>query len=235
VISSSIWQRLSGDLNLRLALLGALLVLVGCGGTNRETGSCAAALRWNATIYFGYPIVHGQRAPEHGDALDSATIPRCSDQDSPIADSDRGPVEIVTLRGIPPQIAVARADDPQTAYLATGFLPELRAHLLHAATGIGEFRPARCHKPVALNARVVAQPTKLTSTQVQVGNSRRSQSVKFRGGAQIRGFRRAGQPYLQKGDLISVRGRYCRLVAGSGQDVFVVSLLRPATEIRSNG
>jgi hypothetical protein len=226
---------LSGDLILRLAFLGALLVLVGCGGPNRETSSCAAALRWNATTYFGYPIVDRQRAPEHGDALGSATILRCSDQDSPTADSARGPVEIVALRGIPPQIAVARADDPQTAYLATGFLPELRLHPLHAAIGIGEFRPARCRKPVALNARVVAQPTKITSTQVQVGNSRRSQSIKFRGGAQIRGFRRAGQPHLQNGDLISAEGRYCRVVAGSGQDVFVVSLLRPATRIRSNG
>jgi hypothetical protein len=219
-------NRLSRDLTRFVVYAGAAVALAGCGGGNERSAQCPAALRWNAATYFEFPVVDRRHAPKHRASLGSATIPECSDEDPEGGGVGGGPVGIVGLVGVSPQVAVARAEDTNSVYLAEGFLPELREHPLHRAVG-GELRPRRCETPISRDGRIMAPRSAVQRTQFRSGTGS-PEGLSFRGDAEFRGFRRAGQPYLETGDLIAIRASHCRVRGRPGQRVLVVSSVRPA-------
>lgn len=143
-----------------------------------------------------------------GDALGPGVVPACT------PDDDDQQVIIRRVANVPPALAVAHEGEPpgfHRVYLAPGFFPVLASHPLHSQL-VGKARdlpgPRRCSGRFRLTGPVLRTPTHST-VRLRVGG--RELSVNVVTGTQIVGFRRAGHPYLQRRDLVAVRGRRCDL------------------------
>jgi hypothetical protein len=194
-----------------LILAAASLVGLGCGEPSGANSSCAAAVRWNQTLYFGLAM----KVP-HGSVLGRGVVPACT------ADDDDQPVTIRRVANVPPALAVAREGEPpgmSTVYLAPGFFPILPGHPLHR----GVVRPRRCSERFRLAGTVLRTPT---SNVVPLRVGRRELSAYVVTSTEIIGFRRAGYPYLQRRDLVDVRGRRCDLEGF--ERVYVTDVVTPA-------
>ena len=103
-------------------------------------------------------------------------------------------------------MAVAVAGDHDTVFLADGFFPELASHPVHAAIQRRSgplIRPRRCRSRFERTGTVTAvRPLLLRSGGDNV-------AIALYADTRITGFLRAGEPYLQVGDRIIVRGRVC--------------------------
>jgi hypothetical protein len=115
-------------------------------------------------------------------------------------------VSVQRLRGVNPTVAVAVAGDHDSVFLAEGFFPELASHPAHAAIQRRRgplIRPRRCRSRFARAGTVTAvSPLLLRSGGETV-------AIELYADTQITGLLRAGEPYLQVGDRILVRGRVC--------------------------
>lgn len=179
--------------------LSAAAVIGGCslggGGETDATSSCASAVRWNSDIYFGNQI----RMPRAA-RVGTGVIPPCDSGDTPRR------VALHRLRGVDPTVAVAVAGDDDTVFLAEGFFLQLAGHPVREAT---ERRrgpptgPRRCSGEFAQTGTVTAvQPLLLRSRRGEV-------AISLHARTRVTGFLRAGEPYLQIGDRLTIRGRVC--------------------------
>jgi hypothetical protein len=174
-------------------------------------------VRWNQTLYFGLAM----KVP-HGSVLGRGVVPACT------ADDEDQRVIIRRVANVPPALAVARDGvlGKNSVYLAPGFFPVLADHPLHGllvrrARGLG--RPRRCSGRFRLTGTVHRTPIN-NGVPLRVG--RRELSVQVVTGTEIIGFRRAGYPYLQRRDLVDVRGRRCDLEGF--ERVYVADVVTPA-------
>ena len=178
----------------------AALTAGGCavGGSTRESArssSCASAVQWNGNIYFGNAL-----AMPHGRRVGTGTIPPCESGDDPRR------VPLNRLRGVNPTVALAVAGDHDSVFLAEGFFPQLAGHPVHEAIRRRRgplLRPRRCRGRFERTGTVTAvRPLLLRSGRDNV-------AIELYADTRITGFLRAGEPYLQVGDRIVVRGRVC--------------------------
>jgi hypothetical protein len=178
----------------------AALTAGGCGlgGSTSEpagSSSCASAVRWNGDIYFGNVL-----AMRHGRRVGTGTIPPCESGDDPRR------IPLNRLRGVNPTVALAVAGDHDSVFLAEGFFPQLAGHPVHDAIRRRSgplLRPRRCRSRFELTGTVTAvQPLLVRSGGDSV-------AIELYADTLITGFLRAGEPYLQVGDRILVRGRVC--------------------------
>lgn len=130
----------------------------------------------------------------------TGVIPPCRSGDAPRR------VALHRLRGVNPSVAVAVAGDDDTVFLAEGFLPQLASHPVHDAIQrrSGPLPgPRRCSRGFATTGTVTAvQPLLLRSQGGEV-------AISLHARTRVTGFLRAGEPYLQVGDRITVSGRVC--------------------------
>jgi hypothetical protein len=180
--------------------LSAAALAGGCalGGSAREaarSSSCGSAVQWNGNIYFGNVL-----AMPHGPRVGTGTIPPCESGEKPQR------VALDRLRGVNPSVALAVAGDNDSVFLAEGFFPELASHPVHEAIRRRRGplpRPHRCRSRFERTGTVTAvRPLYLLS-------SNGTTALSLYADTRITGFLRAGEPYLQTGDRIIVRGRVC--------------------------
>jgi hypothetical protein len=159
----------------------------------------------------------------HGSALGRGQVPACT------PDDDDQPVTIRRVANVPPALAVAREGEPpgiSRVYLAPGFFPILAEHPLHRALARqarGLPRPRRCSGRFRLTRTVLHTPTS-DGVSLLVDGHRMSTNVVT--STRIRGFRRAGHPYLQRRDLVGVRGRRSAFL--EDPRAYVADLITPA-------
>lgn len=179
------------------------LVAFGCGDSDGADSSCISSVRWNHTVYLG----HAMKAPQGG-VLGRGVVPACT------PDGDDEQVTIRRIANVQPALAVAREGEPpgrNVIYLAPGFFPLLADHPLHRALtrqARGLPRPRRCSGRFRLAGAVLRTPT-TDGVSLLAGGHRLSLNVVST--TRITGFLRAGHPYLQRRDLVDVRGRRCNL------------------------
>jgi hypothetical protein len=175
----------------------------GCGESDRPGSSCVASVRWNQTLYRGQAM----KAP-HGGVAGRGVPPACT------PDDDDQLVTIRRVANVPPALAVAREGEPpgrDIVYLAPGFFPVLDGHpLRRLLAGATQDLPGprRCSGRFHLRGTVLRTPTS-DGVSLLVDGQRLSTNVVA--DTEIIGFRRAGHPYLQRRDLVDVRGRRCDL------------------------
>jgi Family of unknown function (DUF6281) len=95
-------------------------------GEGDGNSGCAALLRFQGVEYRGDSI--GDRRLSLQDSLGSAVVPSCTDaviedQDAgttTVLGSPGGTVEVFSLQGIDPSVAIAREDEPTAVYVAAG-------------------------------------------------------------------------------------------------------------------
>jgi hypothetical protein len=110
---------------MRLLLVLALTALVaaGCGdGAARQRVSsgaaCAPVIELQDREYLG-EAVHGA-APELAGSAGTAVVPGCNDVQPATTTESSTTVEAYKLAGIPPERALALADQPDIVYVARG-------------------------------------------------------------------------------------------------------------------
>lgn len=131
------------------ALLSAVpVVLAAAPGAE---ASCIAAVVVEGRVLFGHGTVPEARLPPVG-AETRAVEPACNDagQDEP----DRA-ISVLTLDGLPPDIAVVRRGSPSSVYVAEGSLTGSAAHPLHRALHRGSSRRGRRPRTCRRVARTV--------------------------------------------------------------------------------
>jgi hypothetical protein len=188
----------------------ASLVVLGCGGSSGEDSSCISTVRWNQTFYYGLAM-----KVAHGAVLGRGTALPCT------PDGEDQQVIIRRVPNVPPALAVVRGGAPgkRTVNLAPGFFPVLPDHPLHR----GAVRPRRCSGRFRLTGTVLHTPT-TNAIPMRVGGRELSPHVVT--STEIVGFRRAGHPYLQRRDLVDVRGRRCDVL--DFHRLYVVDVVTPA-------
>jgi hypothetical protein len=194
-----------------LVILGvASLVALGCGDSGGTNSSCAAAVRWNQTVYLG-----SSRTTAPGGLLGEGVIPACTRGD----EDQRATIR--RLPNVPPALAVTREEPPGTnrVYFAPGFFPVLDDHPLHRRV----VRPHGCSRSFRIAGTVLRTPS---TSAVPLRVSGRELSPVVVTNTEIIGFRRAGYPYLQRRDLVEVRGRRCDLP--DYHRAFVADVVTPA-------
>jgi hypothetical protein len=201
-----------------LIVLGlATIVAVGCGQSDGTGSSCAAAVRWNQTLYFGHALKAAR-----GGVLGRGVVPACE------ADGEDQRVTIRRVANVPAALAVALDGVPGPAgtYLAPGFFPILADHPLHRALErqAGSLpRPRGCSARFRLAGTVLRTPL---TDGVSLASAGRKLSVTVVPNTRIVGFRRAGYAYLQRRDLVEVVGRRCDLP--DSEDAYLADVIAPA-------
>jgi hypothetical protein len=195
----------------------AAVAAAGCAESRGSSSSCAAVVRWNQSFYRGHAM-----KVRHGDVLGRGVVPACT------TDDEDQEVTVRRVANVPPALAVAREDVPASAsiYLAPGFFPVLADHPLHRALvrqAHGLPRPRRCAERFRVTGTVLETPT---TDGVSLGTGGRRASVSVVATTRVIGFRRAGYAYLQRRDLVEVRGRRCDL-PDSGR-AYVADVIAPA-------
>jgi hypothetical protein len=196
----------------------ATLVALGCGDSGGTGSSCVASVKWNQTRYLGVAL----KAPP-GDVLGRGVVPACTPED------DDQQVTIRRVANVPPALAVAREGEPpgmHRVYLAPGFFPVLDGHPLRRLL-VGATPdlpgPRRCSGRFRLAGTVLRTPTS-DGVRLRVGGRELSANVVT--STEIIGFRRARHPYLQRRDLVDVRGRRCNLP--DYERAYVADVVTPA-------
>lgn len=191
--------------------------VAGCADTeavqDAETGACVESVVYEGTSYEGVRL---DRPARHGGRLKGGVVPGCNDTseieigpdgqqtDRTPVEPDR-PVALRRIRGVPRALAVARAGGRSTAYLAPGYFPQLAGHPLRGRLDTPA-RPRGCDGPTTVTGRV--EQAGGGGIRLEAGGGRHF-DVAVVSDTEIEGFRRAGEPYLQAGDLIRVDGRRC--------------------------
>ena len=224
----------------RIALLAAAALVVGSAsaalalvatgrghGGSRSAGGCALAVRFDSVDYLGRTV----KQLRLGRALGRGTLPPCRDSNGP--PEVGGAVDVVSIGGVPPAVAVGAAGDAHPAYLAAGYFPELPSHPLHEG-GARDFTNG-CR--VTGTFSLVGTVRRHVSTLL-VEVSERSGSLEAAPGStiqllvdahtRIEGFERNGLPYVTRGDRIRSSGVTCQF-RGPQSPAVVARTIAPAT------
>jgi hypothetical protein len=187
----------------------------GGGGDDAPSTSCASTLRVWGQQYRG-AAMHAERGAKlavHG------VLPGCGGTDRTVG--------VVRLRGVPPAVAVARSGGPRDqVFVADGYFPVLRGHPLHAALvrqAHGLPQPRHCGAAWRARGPLARTPV---GDRIEVRSGGKTVVAAVTQGTRIFGFRRAGEAYLQRGDLVVASGRRCSL--GEGPEL-VVERIAPFT------
>jgi hypothetical protein len=194
-----------------LPAVAALALVLGTG-TRDASASCAATVTWRGVDYVGWAA---RSALAVGDSLGTGTVPACRDT-IVVGGGARPPergrsVDVLPISGVPARVAVAIAGGARTAYLAPGYLPQLREHPLHRALYGRADRPLetlgrRCGDAPAVRGRLVgAEPGGLRVRRETGGTKRMLVDVRTR----VAGLERDGLPYLTPGARVRVETLRC--------------------------
>lgn len=177
------------------------------------SGACEASVVYEGTSYVGLrldrPVRHAERLRGFVPGCDDTGVTeigpdgRQTDR-TPPPEPDR-PVRLRRIRGVPRALAVAREGDRTSALLAAGYFPSLAGHPLHGRVDVAP-QQRRCRGRTTLAGRV--DGVNLAGVSVRVRGGRHFEVAIVRD-TRIEGFRRAGEPHLQAGDLVRVGGRRC--------------------------
>ena len=155
----------------------------------------ANAVLWNGNIYLGNPL-----DMPRGSRVGTGTMPPCASGDAPRR------VSVHRIRGVNPPVALAVAGDHDSVFLAEGFFPQLASHPVHEAI---RRRSGPLPRPRRCRSRLERTGTVTAVRPLHVRSSNRTIALSLYADTRITGFLRAGEPYLQAGDRIIVRGRVC--------------------------
>jgi hypothetical protein len=113
----------------------------GSGNGNGVEGSCAFLLRFRGRTYLGRRAVV---IPQAGPVVGEGVVPPCLDTgDAASAEEQR--VEVTTVEGVDPDIAVAQRDDPEIVYVRSDLdrLPPVLARLFTVPACDPDLAPIR--------------------------------------------------------------------------------------------
>jgi hypothetical protein len=117
---------------LRRAVLSVVVVVAAATALARApaaSAACAAAVVVDGRVLLGAVVRSPSRLPPRMGPY-PAISPACNDTGG---DEPDRPTTVLRLRGLPPRVAVATAGRPDTVYYASGSLPAIGTHPLHAA------------------------------------------------------------------------------------------------------
>jgi hypothetical protein len=198
----------------RLSLIVLCLAMTACGSEEvGESGSCAAAVVWNDTVYFGgrFPPPH----PAAGAPLEGGRQPGCNDSGGPF-EADRA-VSLRRVGDIPPEVALYVDGESGAVYTNPGAFIELPVHPLHDNYFGGPRRPRRS----ARGHRCRIDGRAMLSSSLFLRTSTGEQNVVVDARTRITGFDHAGMPILATGDLLRIHGRCPR------SETIVARLIEP--------
>ena len=103
---------------MRVLLVLALSLLVGCGSQEAartkpvETTAVSEAMCLFAVDYDGHRYIGSTvlAKPEYGSSLGDATLPACNDTPGAVDNTPDQTVEVVGIKGVPPDTAIALRD-----------------------------------------------------------------------------------------------------------------------------
>lgn len=175
--------------------------IAGCGGQDdRAVASCANGVQYEGVYY----------EPDRNERVDrlepvgQGTVPTCEGDP---ASGD--PVQVVALRGVPPEAANA-VEGRAGIFLAAGYPLEVTAHPLHSNYyAAGKPRRTRCRRPFRFDGEILAPPLFLRGFLIDNGPRWKNQFVRLHHATKFRGLERAGIPYVEKGAAVRLRGRRC--------------------------
>jgi hypothetical protein len=192
-----------------LAVAAALVAAVAVRGGGTAFAACAAAVQLRGITYVGSEF---KRLPARGGPVAGGVQPGCNDTGPATPPEPDRPVALRTLKGVPTRIAVTGSAGSRTAYLAPGFLLELRSHPLHAYARLGA--PSSlfgCRAPTVLRGHTRSQPGAGGLFVLFAGTLR--VEVRVRSSTRVLTRRVAGTPYLGARQRLEVRG--CRSTSGA--------------------
>jgi hypothetical protein len=118
----------------RVTLLAPLACLVaGCGGGSTHVSAsgeaaCAAAVVRGGVTYYGTIV---RRGVPRGASAGTGELPPC--RDTNVASTEPAQtVDLDSIQGVDPELAVLVSSQPRTVYVAAGTFPQLPGHPLHA-------------------------------------------------------------------------------------------------------
>ena len=106
-------------------LLLTLFVLVGCGSQQAtrtqpvKTPTISEAMCLLAVDYDGHRYVGASvlAPPEYGRSLGEAKVPACNDTPGSVEETPDQTVEVVAIKGVPPETAIALRDQPDAVLI----------------------------------------------------------------------------------------------------------------------
>lgn len=196
--------------------LGVVLAFGGGPGTDDACASSTDDIVWREVVYHSVGANRDTSRVRYGPRVGTG-----------IAAASCGDVgrALFSIRGVDPAVAMAaRGTADWKLYLAEGF-PIVAEHPLHE-TVVGPLaRPGgACGKPVSLEGTVERMPS---FTRMGVRAAGRVHDITFRARTAIPEHRRAGLPFLRKGDRVRVTGRECRTDDDDGPALYATAIARP--------
>ena len=223
----------------RIALLAAAALVVGSAsaalalvatgrghGGSGSAGSCALAIRFDGVDYLGTTV---KQTLPFGGPLGQGTLPPCQDSNGP--PEVGGAVDVVSIAGVPPAVAVGAAGDAHTAYLAEGYFPELPSHPLHEGAARDFTSGCRVTGTFSLEATVRQHVSALlVEVNQRTGSLEAAPGSTIQllvdAGTRIDGFERKGLPYVTAGDRLRSSGVTCEF-PGAGSPAVVARTIAP--------
>lgn len=197
----------------RALAIWALLSVAACGGAGQPSpprpvqSSCPNAIQWQHQLYLG----------ERGSPARSTRVEPIRGRR--VCGPERAArVEVQALPGVPRALALGVKGERDRVYVAVGYLRELQVHPLYRPDATLRFRA--CGEQSTVAGTVLEPPPAL-----RLRTGRRELQVVARRRAEVRGFRRAGYPFLQRGDSLELEGRSC--TGSDGERTYVASRVRP--------
>jgi hypothetical protein len=110
---------------MRALLVLTLFVLAGCGSHEAtrtqpaktptiSEASCLLAVDYEGHRYLGSSVL---APPTYGASLGEAKLPACNDTPGAVDDTPDQVVEVLALKGVAPEIAIAMRDQPDTVLI----------------------------------------------------------------------------------------------------------------------
>jgi hypothetical protein len=75
---------------------------------------CLLTVDYDGHRYIGASVLS---PPEYGRALGDAKVPACNDTPGAVDDAPAQPVEVVAIKGVAPETAIAMRDQPDTVLI----------------------------------------------------------------------------------------------------------------------
>jgi hypothetical protein len=110
---------------MRAVLVLTLFVLLGCGSQKVtrtqpartptiSEAMCLLAVDYDGHRYIGATVL---APPEHGRSLGEAKVPACNDTPGAVDDAPAQTVEVIAIKGVTPETAIAMRDQPDTVLI----------------------------------------------------------------------------------------------------------------------
>ena len=110
---------------MRALLVVTLFVLLGCGSQHAartqpaktptiSEAMCLLAVDYDGHRYIGASVL---APPEYGRALGQAKLPACNDTPGEVDDAPAQTVDVIAIKGVAPETAIAMRDQPDTVLI----------------------------------------------------------------------------------------------------------------------